>query len=388
MGIYNKELIDDQLIPFLGQIQPGTDKKHLIQLLVSKFHLVKDRSVYYCPEFALRISTSKNSSFSNTVLSLSTLLKYDTTPFIVVVVRPNKLSIYLANTTLLKKVSHSSHQLRVDNIKGSFNGSDILTSLDGIENSPVNFSRLFGIHQAFTQDENIARLVEATNGISPHKAKPIFSSSQVKTILEAPTRTISFEQSEFHAQLREDLEARTTKVADAITTAALIENVNLRGRVIEELVTSDDPNIIDAIRRDLHDGRILTLKTDQELGDYSRKFQNYHTETDIKTKVMYLQSSPKAFNIDKLLTFLSEIDSVYMFFLIGIDDNGKLVTRLISVFDENLLSALRVQFHWAGRNSRGVTQLDGTKLDEIILSSESNISPGKAIEYLKQLIDL
>lgn len=388
MSLFNRELITKELIPFLETVTPGVDKHHLIESLISRFSLVRDRSVYYCADFALRVSTSKTSTFSNTVLSLSNLLKYDSRPFIVLVVRPNSISALLANTTMLKKISHSSHLLRIDNIKGSFNGTDIMLELDGIDNKPENFERLFGIHQAFTKEENIERLVEATNGISPHKTKPSFSESQLKIILQAPRRAERFEQSPYRMQLANDLENRTSRVADAITIAALIENVNLRGRVIEELITSDDPNIIEAIRKDLRAGRMLALKTDQKLGDYSRHFQDFNTETDIKTKVLFLQSSPKAFNIDKLLEFLATKDSVYMFFLLGIAENGLIITRLVSVFDNELLNALRIQFHWAGRNSRGVTQFDGSKLDKLLYKQQDNILIRNSIDYLQKLISL
>jgi len=40
----------------------------------------------------------------------------------------------MANTTFLKKISHSSHQLRVDNVRGSFLGHDIMREYEGIEN--------------------------------------------------------------------------------------------------------------------------------------------------------------------------------------------------------------------------------------------------------------
>lgn len=52
--------------------------------------------------------------------------------------------------------------------------------------------------------------------------------------------------------------------------------------------------------------------TADELGDYEREFEHYLTETDIKTKVLFLSSNPKGYNIDKLLSFLSEEKSVYL----------------------------------------------------------------------------
>ena len=55
--------------------------------------------------------------------------KYDKIPFFVVLVRKSADNmILLANTTFLKKISHSSHELSMTNIKGSFNGSDIMMS--------------------------------------------------------------------------------------------------------------------------------------------------------------------------------------------------------------------------------------------------------------------
>ena len=80
---------------------------------------------------------------------------------------PLKNYLYLANTSFLKKISHSSQQLRENNIRGSFNGSDIVRHFEGIANSPENFDRLFNIHAGVGFEGNLVRLVEATNNISP-----------------------------------------------------------------------------------------------------------------------------------------------------------------------------------------------------------------------------
>ena len=133
---------------------------------------------------------------------------------------------------------------------------------------------------------------------------------------------------------------------------------------------------------------MLSINTDQGLGDYRRVFDGFVTETDIKTKVLFLQSAPKAYNIDKLLRFLSEEESVYLLFLIGIAEDDEIHTKLISVFDSELLDATKVQFHWAGRSSRGVTQFDGHELEKIIFSNQITIDAGKATEYLEYLISL
>lgn len=66
------------------------------------------------------------------MLSLSNLRKYDDRPFIACVVTPTENFCLMANTTLLKKISHTSQQLRENNIRGSFNGSDIAREFEGI----------------------------------------------------------------------------------------------------------------------------------------------------------------------------------------------------------------------------------------------------------------
>lgn len=387
MGIYNYAVIN-LLTDTVEEIEPGTSKEDVVDILQDTFTLVRDRSVYSCPEFAVRVCSSKNRSFSNTVLSLSSLLKYDDKPFIVILDTPDGCELFLANTTFLKKISHSSHELRTDNIKGSFNGSDILASYDGIENIPSNFEELFAIHQAFTPEENIERLVEATNNIVPHKTKFDVGEESERIILNAPARAIEFLESDFFQELREDLDARVDRVKDEIVRAAFNDNVNLRGRIIEELITSDDPRTIRALTKSLRDGTMLSINTDQGLGDYRRVFDGFVTETDIKTKVLFLQSAPKAYNIDKLLRFLSEEESVYLLFLIGIAEDDEIHTKLISVFDSELLDATKVQFHWAGRSSRGVTQFDGHELEKIIFSNQITMDAGKATEYLEYLISL
>ncbi len=112
-----------ELVAFLeaySRTHPGCAKEDVARATAQRFSLKKDRSVYSRPEFAVRFFTAGGASFSNVVLSLSALQKYDHTPFIVCVVRPTGIQLLLSNTTFLTKISHSSHQLRLDNIRGSF----------------------------------------------------------------------------------------------------------------------------------------------------------------------------------------------------------------------------------------------------------------------------
>src|SRR3989344_8030581 len=153
-------------IEFLQSKNGVGNKSVLIKKVQKEFGLTKDRSVYYCENFAIRFSSSHSLSFSNTVLSLSNLQKYDELPFLVCLVTPKKNFVYLANSTFLLKISHSSQELREDNIRGSFNGSDISKEFNGITNTPEHFEDLFAIHEEIGFSGNLIRLVEATTGIS------------------------------------------------------------------------------------------------------------------------------------------------------------------------------------------------------------------------------
>lgn len=100
-----------ELLDFVSTQHGINDKAKLAALIVEKFCLTQDRSVYYCADFAIRFSSGAGSSFSNTVLSLSNLKKVDSIPFLVCLVTPTENHILLANSTLLRKISHSSQQL-------------------------------------------------------------------------------------------------------------------------------------------------------------------------------------------------------------------------------------------------------------------------------------
>jgi hypothetical protein len=385
--------MNDALQKLLALIEANNginDKTQLARIVFDTFGLTKDRSVYYCADFAIRFSSSANRNFGNTVLSLSNLRKYDDRPFIVCLVTPTENYCLLANTTLLKKISHSSQQFRENNIRGSFNGSDIVREFEGITNSPENISRLFDIHAGIGFEGNLARLVEATNNISPTGVKFVVSESAAATILDAPQRAVRFVASKDCSILKAELDAQVSKFRSEILLAALIENVNVRGRVIEYLIAGED----DALRQELvaalkaGNKGIPKFKTDNTLGDYSRIFPAYDTETDVKTKIMILSSNPKAYNLDKMLGFLANSRAVFMFYFVGVDP-GKIVnTALVSMFQEKLLRATILLKHWSGRNSRGVTQFEGAAINKLIMKPEFAISTDEARQFLQRVIAL
>ena len=379
-----------RLIEFICGHQGIKDKATLARLVCAQFNLTRDRSVFYCEDFAVRFSASASRNFANTVLSLSNLRKYDARPFIVCLVTPTENHCLLANTTLLKKISHSSQQLRENNIRGSFNGSDIARDFEGIENTPANFARLFEIHVGVGFEGNLTRLVEATTGISPTGSKFEVSKIDRVTIMAAPKRAESFIRSADCLTLRAELDAKVSRFKSEILLAALIENVNVRGRLIEYLIAGQDERLRQEIIAALRAGDrgIPRFKTDNTLGDYVRSFAEYDTETDVKTKIMVLSSNPKGYNLDKFLEFLARNRSIFMFYFIGVEP-GKIVnTVLVSVFQKRLLSATILLKHWSGRNSRGVTQFEGRALNRLIAHPEYDIDQRQASAFLKQVISL
>ncbi len=332
------------LIDFLKKYKAAhlaADKQEIQTVASEQFGLTKKRSVYVGPSFALRFCAASQASFSNTVVGLSTLKEYDDKPFVVCVVRPNGLEFLLANSTLLKKISHSSHQLRVDNVRGSFLGHDIQREYDGILNEPANFERLFALHQVFGWTENLKRLVDATDAIAPTGKRQVFTSSAHKNIFAAPRLAASLSGRDDYQAVEAELTALIKPNRAAILKAAGVDNVNLRGNLIEQILTrTANFHSLHDLTRSLRAGTSLTI--------------------DIKTKLLNLSSSPKGYNIDKTLDMFALGNTAFSYFFVGIDvARREISTKLISVLDSNIIDATRIQFHWAGRDSRGVTQLTG-----------------------------
>ena len=382
-----------EFIHYITVDAPKYNKAKVEEEVTQKYHFIKDRKVYHNNYFAVRFSYSKSASdsFSNTILSLSALEKYDKIPFFVVLVRQSADNLVLfANTTFLKKISHSSHQLSMTNIKGSFNGSDIMRNYDGKENSPINFDYLFAIHQGLEWEDNLARLVDATSNIKPTNQKFIPSEEEKNNIYNSVIRAESFVTSPNYTILNDDLNERCNKCRNEILVASHIENTNIRGRLIEALITSDEEERLQIIEN-LHDmeNALPSYDTKNGLGDYYREFKNADTYTDIKTKVIYLNSNPKAYNVDKFLKQMADTRSVFMFFFIGVDGQGIFNTLLCSVYHNKLIDNTILQFHWAGRSSRGAAQFDGSAIDKMLNDSrfKNKIERRKAEEFLNKLIN-
>lgn len=382
-----------EFVDYIVNHAPQYNKQVVEDDVCTHFNLTKDRKVYHNEYFAVRFSYSRSDSdsFSNTVLSLSALEKYDKIPFFVVLVRQSSTNlILLANTTFLKKISHSSQELSMTNIKGSFNGSDIMRDYDNKTNTPDNFDYLFAVHQGLDWEDNLSRLVDASSNIKPVNQKFIPSDAESNNIYESVSRAVDFISSDNFSVLEDDLNERCNKSRKEILIASHIENTNIRGRLIESLITSDDEERQHIINN-LHnlEAALPSYDTKNGLGDYYREFNNGDTYTDIKTKVIYLNSNPKAYNVDKFLKQMADSKSVFLFFFIGVDEKSIFKTLLCSVYHEKLIDNTILQFHWAGRSTRGAAQFNGIAIDEMLKETNftNNICVDKAKSFLNQLLD-
>lgn len=365
------ELVD--AIAFIREYKranPPSDKAAVQQVFVNRFAPTKARSVYLGNGYAMRFSAARTRSFSNTVLSLSALQAHDARPLVVVVVRERTVDFLLANTTFLKKISHSSHELRIDNIKGSFNGTDIMVEYEGVPNSPENIDHLFAQHLAFTWEENVERLVEATNAIVGRDNRFRPTHDQREVLLAAPERAAAALVEPAFQAVEAELQALVKSHRTAILEAALVDNVNLRGNAIEQLLTGGvNAHELGDLERDLGGGRPLVI--------------------DIKTKLLDRASAPKAYNVDKMLSFLARPGSVLAFLMIGVDTQASVVSgRLLPVLENALLDATGIQHHWAGRSSRGVTQLSGRFGRASEPDYQPRVDVARARAFLEKLLAL
>ena len=217
------------------QQNPSIDKSSFGGALASRFGLQLGRKVYYAEDFAVRFSFSAKAGFSNTVVGLREIKNFDDRPFLVCLLRPTEVQTLLANSSLIKKVSHSSQKLSMTCIRGSINGSDILRELDGVSNKPENFEALYELHASFTWQENLERIVTATGAITATGRRFEPTAQQVELLLQAPLRSREVEDTGRLAEIEGMLQRMLSEREPAVLSAAEIDNVNLRGNAIEQL---------------------------------------------------------------------------------------------------------------------------------------------------------
>lgn len=364
-----------KLLEFIAKLtgykndNPTANKARIEDYLTSLRVTQKKRSVHSNPGFSIRVSEANTKSFSNVILSLSALGRYDTLPMIICIVRPNRVDFRMANSTFLKRISHSSHKLRVDNVRGSFLGHDIMDIYEGISNRPENFDKLWAIHAEFVWIENLERLVETTNLITATLTRFEPNEQAVGIIIAAPKRAAAAIISDTFKAVERQLIDGMKRNQERLLDTASIDNVNIRGNTIEAIMTGEtNAHRLDDIVYSLANGGRLII--------------------DIKTKLLDKASAPKAYNIDKMLKLLAEPGTVFAFFFIGLNVSTRVTTgRLVSMFDPVIIKAMRIQHHWAGRSSRGVTQLTGDTTQIFDSKYEPNVDLEGSKIFLKLLLE-
>jgi len=108
----------------------------------------------------------------------------------------------------------------------------------------------------------------------------------------------------------------------------------------------------------------------------------------VKTKVLLLNSNPKAYNIDKFLEYHSRSNTVFFFYFIGIASDKIFNRILTSVYQKDLLQSTILLKHWSGRNSRGVTQFEGTTIHRLLENPNNEIDLKHARDFLDRLLSL
>ena len=362
-----------ELVAFLREYareHPGCTKDALAKATANRFNLARDWSVFVGPDYAIRFSHASGDSFSNTVVSLAKIRKYDHLPFIVCVVRPRGIQLLLANATFVKKVSHTSQKLRIDKIRGSIIGSNILREYSGIGNTPENFEPLFAIHQQFTWLENLERIVAQTGAIAAKGVRFEPNADERRRILDSAKFADAVVGNPEYLQLERELSQAVETRSTAILQAAQTDNVNQRGNRIEQIITEA--------------GNVHTLE------DLTRRLASGpEIGINIKSKVFGLASNPTACNIEKILRFLARGNTLFCFFFVGIDrDSEQISTRLVSILDRTILGATRIDSRWAGRNSRGAIQLTGDVTNIFNAAYRGLVDVGEAETFLDRLIDL
>ncbi len=172
----------------------------------------------------------------------------------------------------LKKISHTRNSFERTTFVAASTSLTLFRNLRELPTRLTTFDRLFPIHDGIGFEGNLARLVEATNNISPTGIKFAVSEAAAAVILAAPDRAARFIGSEDCSVLKAELDAQVNKFRSEILLAALIENVNVRGRVIEYLIAGEDEALRQKLVAALKAGNkgIPKFKTDNTLGDYPR----------------------------------------------------------------------------------------------------------------------
>ena len=150
------------------------DKIRLARLLSESFNLIRDRSVYYCTDYAIAIQFICYPEFQQhgSIVVQSAQVRRPSLS-LSVSLHPTKNFCLIANTTFLKKIKRTvvpktpreQHTRKLQRVRHR------LGEFEGIDGTATENISLFDIHAEIGFEGNLPRLVEATNNISPSGEK-------------------------------------------------------------------------------------------------------------------------------------------------------------------------------------------------------------------------
>lgn len=363
--------IVDQIIKMSKTFNKPFNKQSIIDSIAKKFNLsIKNRNVYYNENISIRFSYIANGGYSNTFKAFKYILEYDDKPFLACIIRKNEIEFLLANSTFISKISHSSKVLELLKIRGSVNLSNIIKNFSGYVNEPANFAVLFRLHMEIPQKDNIERVIENTKLIKSKREKFNISEDHQKIILGNAQFIKDIDLDPNFITLKNKMIKKVLGLKTEILKTAKINNVNIRGNSIEQLITKGENS--------------------HELGDIFEIINDNHSIIiDVKSKLLNQSSAPKAYNIDKLLEAISKEKTYFGYLFIGIDDkNSDVKVRLISFIDKFLIDNTKIQHHWSGQNSRGTAQLNDNIKNVFDNNYQEEIDLEQSKTFLKTLIYL
>ncbi|NLE62672.1 MAG: hypothetical protein GX612_02385 [Bacteroidales bacterium] len=345
------------------------NKQSIVDSIVKKFKLSKSRKVYFNDKISIRFSSAK-SGYSNTFLGFQKILDNDSKPLVACIIRVDSIEFLLANATFINCISHSSKNLSIDNIKGSANLSNIIREFSELKNEPKNFPKLFEMHSEILQKDNIERIVENTLQIKAKGERFAPDESQLEIIRKSPENIKEIEEETEFIELKEELIQKVIDLKEEILKTSSIDNVNIRGNTIEQLITEDENS--------------------HELGDIFEVINdNCSIIIDVKSKLLNYSSAPKAYNIDKLLEAISNDKTYFGYLFIGVDDKSNEVkVSLVSFLDKFLITNTKIQHHWSGKNSRGTAQLTDNIKNVFNEKFKNEIDIKESKAFVEKLIGL
>jgi hypothetical protein len=347
---------------------PAASKADLVAAVTPAFSLRPDGALLVCDSFVVRISSSTSSAFSNTVVAIKKIVEFDRRPVIACLITPREIRMLMANSSFIRKVSHSSHGLDSTKLVGSILGTDIVDTHEGLANAPEHFDALWRLHTTADREANLARIIAATRSIVGGARVWTPSADERANVLAAPGLAERVSQSAQYKSAAADLDRRVQAQREPILEAATDSNSKTRGDAIERIVTGSAKS--------------------QALGDLTIIVAGTTIDVDVKSKRLDLTSAPKAYNVDKFLREIARGNRLLAMLFIGVDLKARtLRTRLISVLDQTLLAATRIDKSWSGRGTRGHAQFSGDLRRVLEPSFRETIDIAQASTFLNALIE-